>query len=266
MEWISDIPATKEAHYVDRHFPLWPHAESAFTFGVVITMANGYVLPMQTVDGETAAEPAVVALKGTTRGFAEISLAWRWESKDVAKKFGVFRNAGGTTETPDIFVKNVTFNYDRAEYDDVLAFPLWPPAAQEYLFGVVVTMENDLVLPMVTCVQRTAPEPRVDYFTATTLSPTAISLSFGWSGEPAAGFTLLRNSGAKRQAPAIGVAMVDWVPEQADYLDHIVADLGPKGLCSLSDGVEYSFGVAVTIGLGRIVPLYHRSSNSYRNR
>ena len=63
--------------------PLWepgagPAAGKSWEFGVVITMANGFVCPMQTVTGRTAPEPRIEYLNAITLGFAEIGLEWGW--------------------------------------------------------------------------------------------------------------------------------------------------------------------------------------------
>eukprot|EP01051_Picozoa_sp_SAG22_P007352 SAG22_NODE_514_length_9568_cov_10.711902_3_plen_240_part_00 len=155
-------------------------------------------------------------------------------------------------------------------------FPLWPAAELTFTFGIVVTMRNGLVLPMVTVAQVTGPEPSVDYFKATTLSGTAVSLSWGWSAaDKPAKFTLARNKGNNRQpcsaagqddevlpqllarsieSEVVEISDVLAVQDQEDYVDQLADGLGPRGLCSLSAGVEYSFAILVTMANGLRLP------------
>ena len=145
---------------------------------------------------------------------------------------------------------------------------------REYTFGVVVHMANGLALDMRTVVQTTAPRPRVDYFSGEPLSCSAISLEWGWAErrrlpaipwtEGAEQFVLCRSEDgierdkvemSRAKPPTTGMASVGINPPVEDYPDYVVTGLGPQGLCSLSDGMKYTFSIEVKMTNGLSLPL-----------
>jgi Ca2+-binding EF-hand superfamily protein len=149
----------------------------------------------------------------------------------------------------------------------------WGPDEREYTFGIVVHFQNGLKLDMRSTVQKTAPEPSIDYFVGETLSCSAVSLAWGWAEkrqlpivpwiEGAERFAICRSEeGVDKEeveevelpAPALELASRQVDPPNDDYPDYVVTGLGPQGLCSLTDGMKYSFSVVVKLKNGVDLP------------
>eukprot|EP01047_Picozoa_sp_COSAG01_P004196 COSAG01_NODE_136_length_24438_cov_243.426711_6_plen_1982_part_00 len=276
---------------------LWPPAEVNFTFAIEIRMRNGIVLGWQTVSAATLPEPVFSYVHAKPISFSDIALDWGWPCEETTAKFEVYRSDGRASSItkikPTILIASVIPEVDPKfeHYRCCIASGLWPEAEMEYTFGILATMGNGLVLPMKTVTQRTAPEPFIDYFDAETLSPSAISLSWGWIErlvlpmvpwtQGATCFEVFRSdTGIERglyteeavlPQPVIEMASVpvqqptgDDIDEKKDYIDYVVSALGPSGECTdtdiwdkslhLSDGMLYAFKIVVNMTNGMKLP------------
>ena len=150
---------------------------------------------------------------------------------------------------------------------------IWGPDEREYTFGIVVHFHNGLILDMRTTVQKTSPQPSVDYFVGETLSWSALSLSWGWSEkrqlpvvpwiEGAECFAICRSEDGvdkddigqvELPAPSLELASRQADAPNDDHPDYVVTGLGPTGLCSLTDGMEYNFSIVVKMKNGVDLP------------
>ena len=150
---------------------------------------------------------------------------------------------------------------------------MWGPDEREYTFGIVVHFKNGLILDMRTEIQKTTPQPSIDYFVGETLSWSAVSLAWGWSEkrqlpvvpwiEGAECFAICRSEdGVDKEdielvalpAPTLELAPRMADPPEDDHPDYVVTGLGPPGLCSLTDGMEYNFSIVVKMKNGVDLP------------
>lgn len=150
---------------------------------------------------------------------------------------------------------------------------MWGPDEREYTFGIVVHFENGLILDMRTEVQKTSPQPSIDYFVGETLSWSAVSLAWGWSEkrqlpvvpwiEGAERFAICRSADGvdkedielvQLEDPSLELASSQVDAPNDDYPDYVVTGLGPPGLCSLTDGMKYNFSIVVKMKNGVDLP------------